>query len=544
MNVVLNPFTGKFDFVGTGVTIATGDARWLKLDQSTPQTLSGGAFAGSGLLKLTTGLLGVDTNTYLTSTNGIYLNGALTSGFMKWNGSSQPSQDTSTYITGNQSITLSGDTTGSGATSITTTTAKSTNLKGGNGTTLLGSIPYQSNTDTTLFVNNITTTKKFLRMTGDGTNGGVPAFDTVTKTDVGLSNVDNTSDASKNIGGSSATCTGNAGTVTNGVYTTGNQSIAGIKTFSDATEASSATVGGTIISGGLAVAKRVYATDMTVTNKITGSISGNCDGSAGTASTAANLSGTPALPNGTTATTQSQADNSTKLSTTAYVDTGLGTKVKSDGSVNPTNLLSNGDFENWSAGTSAAPDRWTAGGNGGLSVAREASIIKLGTYSVKLSGGNSDTNDNISQDISATKGINYWKGRTISLGIWIYSSVASTSCFSIYDGVGQTFSAYHPGDATWHFLTVTMTISASANQLLIYLRPSNVGGNTSAYFDGAMCVEGESAFAFSPAPVNPIANSTTLSVFTAASGPVGAQTAIQGWIAINVAGTQRFIPYW
>jgi methylglyoxal synthase len=59
-----------------------------------------------------------------------------------------------------------------------------------------------------------------------------------------------------------------------------------------------------------------------------------------------------------------------------------------------------------------------------------------------------------------------------------------------------------------------------------------------------MCVEGKSAFAFSPAPVNPIANSTTLSVFTAASGPVGAQTAIQGWIAINVAGTQRFIPYW
>jgi hypothetical protein len=88
--------------------------------------------------------------------------------------------------------------------------------------------------------------------------------------------------------------TGNAGTVTNGVYTTGNQSIAGIKTFSDATEASNATTGGTIVSGGLAVAKRVYATDMTVTNKITGSISGNADG------TASNLSGTPTLPSGTT----------------------------------------------------------------------------------------------------------------------------------------------------------------------------------------------------------------------------------------------------
>lgn len=39
-----------------------------------------------------------------------------------------------------------------------------------------------------------------------------------------------------------------------------------------------------------------------------------------TTGTAANLSGTPALPNGTTATTQSAHDNSTKLATTAYAD--------------------------------------------------------------------------------------------------------------------------------------------------------------------------------------------------------------------------------
>lgn len=39
-----------------------------------------------------------------------------------------------------------------------------------------------------------------------------------------------------------------------------------------------------------------------------------------TTGTASNLSGTPALPNGTTATTQTQGDNSTKLATTAYAD--------------------------------------------------------------------------------------------------------------------------------------------------------------------------------------------------------------------------------
>jgi hypothetical protein len=41
---------------------------------------------------------------------------------------------------------------------------------------------------------------------------------------------------------------------------------------------------------------------------------------AATAGTAANLSGTPALPNGTTATTQAALDKSTNLATTAYVD--------------------------------------------------------------------------------------------------------------------------------------------------------------------------------------------------------------------------------
>lgn len=44
------------------------------------------------------------------------------------------------------------------------------------------------------------------------------------------------------------------------------------------------------------------------------------DGSAATATTAGNLSGTPAVPNGTTATTQAANDNSAKLATTAYVD--------------------------------------------------------------------------------------------------------------------------------------------------------------------------------------------------------------------------------
>ena len=55
-------------------------------------------------------------------------------------------------------------------------------------------------------------------------------------------------------------------------------------------------------------------------------------GNAVSATTAGNLSGTPALPNGTTATTQAANDNSTKLATTAYADTAVA-------SANPTGTI-------------------------------------------------------------------------------------------------------------------------------------------------------------------------------------------------------------
>lgn len=63
---------------------------------------------------------------------------------------------------------------------VTGTSSKATNIVGGNNTTLLGSIPYQSNTDTTTLLSpNTTTTKRYLSQTGTGTNGAAPAWDTI-----------------------------------------------------------------------------------------------------------------------------------------------------------------------------------------------------------------------------------------------------------------------------------------------------------------------------------------------------------------------------
>jgi hypothetical protein len=74
-------------------------------------------------------------------------------------------------------------TTFSGALSGTATRA--TNVVGGNNTTLLGAIPYQSNTDTTTLLSpNTLASKRFLTQTGTGTNGAAPAWNAIVAADV------------------------------------------------------------------------------------------------------------------------------------------------------------------------------------------------------------------------------------------------------------------------------------------------------------------------------------------------------------------------
>lgn len=118
-----------------------------------------------------------------------------TSGFLKTNGAGTWSVDTSTYLTGNQNITISGDASGSGTTSIALTLATVTAAKGGTGQTsyATGDLLYASGASALAkLAGNTTTTRQFLRQTGTGSVSAAPAWDTVTKTDVGLANVENT----------------------------------------------------------------------------------------------------------------------------------------------------------------------------------------------------------------------------------------------------------------------------------------------------------------------------------------------------------------
>jgi len=214
-----------------------------------------------------------------------------------------------------------------------------------------------------------------------------------------------------------------------------------------------------------------------------------------------------------------------------------GILAQQSGKENPTNLLPNGDFENWTAGTAVAPDGWTILSSGSSAVAREASIIKMGIYSAKivLSGG---TYIFLTQEIHATKGIAYWKGRTLTLGCWVYATVANITRIQIGDGVDNSYSSYHPGDSQWHFLTVNHTVNSSATTVQIVGRLGDNGDGT-AYFDGAMCVEGSSAFAFADKP----AGEDVWTDYFATSTIVGWAAGKTGNIMVKKIGKTVFVSY-
>lgn len=99
-----------------------------------------------------------------------------------------------TFFIGSTSIAINRATASQSLTGITSIDGYAAGLAGGDATTLLGALPYQSNTNTTSLLSpNTTSTRKFLRMTGDGTNGAAPAWDTLVAGDIPAFNLGTTS---------------------------------------------------------------------------------------------------------------------------------------------------------------------------------------------------------------------------------------------------------------------------------------------------------------------------------------------------------------
>lgn len=155
-------------------------------------------------------------------------------------------------------------------------------------------------------------------------------------------------------------------------------------------------------------------------------------------------------------------------------------------SISPRNLLEWSNMEDWVNGTSSAPTDHTLTG-ASATVAREGTIVKRGTYSAAVTRVGADAV--LYADYA---GYASYLGRKMTFGAWVYATVASRARLQIGDGVGTSNSSYHTGVAGWEFLTVTRDIDTSATRIRCGLEVNT--GNTTAYIDGGILVEGTTTY--------------------------------------------------
>jgi hypothetical protein len=209
--------------LATGFSVAGGTTS-KTLTVSNSMTLAG-TDGTTITLPATSGTLPLNNQTFFIGTSSIAIN--RTSGSMSLTG-----------------VNIDGSA-GSATSATSATTA--TNLASG----VLGSLPYQSAAATTaLLAPNTSTTRNFLRMTGTGTVGAAPAWDTVTKTDVGLANVENTA---------LSTWTGSANITTLGTIATGTWSASTIAIARGGTGATTAVAAFDALSPATTLGDLIYS---------------------------------------------------------------------------------------------------------------------------------------------------------------------------------------------------------------------------------------------------------------------------------------------
>jgi hypothetical protein len=71
--------------------------------------------------------------------------------------------------------------------------------------------------------------------------------------------------------------------------------------------------------------------------------------------------------------------------------------------------------------------------------------------------------------------------------MWVWASVANRAIIAIQDDSGFTYSSYHTGNSTWQFLTIT---KATSSITFLIADMFVLTGDTTAYFDGAVLIEG------------------------------------------------------
>jgi len=153
------------------------------------------------------------------------------------------------------------------------------------------------------------------------------------------------------------------------------------------------------------------------------------------------------------------------------------------------NLLRNGSFE-----VGDPPADWILAG-AGATVSRSNAQANIGTYSALLTRIGADCR--ILQTIPSFA---RYRGRTVTFGAWVYATVADRARLRLETTASYFYSGYHSGGSTWEWLTISAEVEVGT--VLLSAQCLVVTGNTSAYFDGAILVEGALCPSFMSKPAS------------------------------------------
>lgn len=156
------------------------------------------------------------------------------------------------------------------------------------------------------------------------------------------------------------------------------------------------------------------------------------------------------------------------------------------------NLLADPTFLIWAAGDTAAPTHWALSG-AGATIARTGTGLgdtarKFGQFAAKVVAGGGAAAYLTQSLLTTTSYDDGFDGLVISSGAWVKCSAATTARVRFDDGVATTASAYHTGDGTWQWLTVSHTIDVAATKIEFELEVATAG---TAYISAPSPVLGE-----------------------------------------------------
>ena len=229
--------------------------------------------------------------------------------------------------------------------------------------------------------------------------------------------------------------------------------------------------------------------------------------------------GTPSLPTGTTAITQTSTDNSNKLATTAFVQTALGGSTTAAPAYK--NRIINGDMriDQRTATTTVTStpsyvlmDRWYSAATGAnLTISQATNPGQNFQYALQLAGNTSNTGFRVCQEIEAANIYDLAGSSTCTVSCYAASNSLTSLTMTVYTATGGTdtwTSRSAVSVKTWTIsptltqYTYTFAFSSDTNGVSIEFTGGALTSGNTFTLTGVQLESGSNATTFERTPIS------------------------------------------